>query len=73
MFTEQVPPDVAIRCDGCGEVWYFTADEPLRTTEDRDDFVVDCMETLETDHDHGVPAAPGYFARQRSTLRLVAA
>ena len=52
MFTEQVPPDVAIRCDGCGEVWYFTADEPLRTTEDRDDFVVDCMETLEIGRAH---------------------
>jgi hypothetical protein len=73
MFTECPPPDAVIRCDGCGDEWHFTADEPLMTMEERDDFVTDCMEILEADHDHGVPGAPGYYARQRSTLRLVAA
>lgn len=62
MITQIAAPDVALRCDGCGEVWYFTADEPLDTSEDVEEFIEDCIETLEELHNHGVPAAPGYFA-----------
>ena len=38
MITQIAAPDVALRCDGCGEVWYFTADEPLDASE-RDEFI----------------------------------
>lgn len=61
MVTEIPLPDVALRCDGCGEVWYFTSDEPLHESE-REEFIEDCVEVLDEMHDHGVPAAPGYFA-----------
>ena len=43
MITQIATPDVALRCDGCGEVWYFTADEPLHESE-RDEFIEDCLE-----------------------------
>ena len=62
MITQIAAPDVALRCDGCGEVWYFTADESLHESE-RDEFIEDCLEVLEDTHALcGGPAAPGYFA-----------
>lgn len=62
MLVELTPPDVALRCDGCGEVWYFTSDEPLADDE-TSEFLDDCLDTLLDAHDHGVPASPGYFTR----------
>ena len=66
MIVEVAVPDVALRCDGCGEVWYFTSDEPLDDSA-REEFIEDCLEVLDDTHDHGVPAAPGVFRSTNST------
>lgn len=63
MLIEVPPPDAVLRCDGCGEVWVFTADTLLTNDDDQVAFVEDCLEALWDAHDHGVPASPGYFTR----------
>lgn len=65
-FTELPPPTAILRCDGCGDLWLFTASSRLRSRAAYTAFVEDALDTVEdTHHCDGRPAAPGYFvARQ---------